>query len=67
MGFDSAQAGEVDPAETQPMMVADSSELRLLIDALVKNDGDVTSAAKQLGLSRNDFLSKLCGIGLSIE
>jgi transcriptional regulator of acetoin/glycerol metabolism len=49
------------------MMVADTSELTLLIDALVKNDGDVTSAAKQLGLSRNDFLSKLCGMGLSIE
>jgi len=49
------------------MMVADSSELTLMIDSLVKNDGDVTSAATQLGLSRNDFLSKLCGIGLSIE
>jgi transcriptional regulator of acetoin/glycerol metabolism len=49
------------------MTVADSSELTLLIDALAKNDGDVTSAAKQLGLSRNAFLSKLCGIGLSIE
>ena len=34
---------------------------------MVKNDGDVASAAKQLGISRNDFVSKLCGIGLSIE
>ena len=49
------------------MTVVDSSDLKLIIDALVKNDGDLTSAAKQLGLSRNDFLSKLCGIGLSIE
>jgi transcriptional regulator of acetoin/glycerol metabolism len=41
--------------------------LRLLIDALVKNNGDVESAAKQLGLSRNDFISKLCGLGFSIK
>ena len=67
VGFDSAQAGDVDPADAQLMRVADSSDLKLIIDALVKNDGDVTSAAKQLGISRNDFLSKLCGIGLSIE
>jgi transcriptional regulator with GAF, ATPase, and Fis domain len=67
VGFDSAQAGEVYPAEAQVTKVADSSDLKLIIDALVKNDGDVTSAAKQLGLSRNDFLSKLCGIGLYIE
>jgi len=49
------------------MTVADSSELTLFIDALVNNDGDVASAAKQLGLSRNDFLSKLCGLGFSIK
>ena len=67
MGIDSTQAGEVDTAEPQPMMVVGSSELTLMIDSLVRNNGDVTSAAKQLGLSRNDFLSKLCGIGLSIE
>ena len=67
VGFDSAQAGDVDPADAQLMTVADSSDLKLIIDALVKNDGDVTSAAKQLGLSRKDFLSKLCGIGLSIR
>jgi hypothetical protein len=67
VGFDSAPSGEAYPAEAQLTTVADSSELRLLIDALVKNDGDVISAAKQVGLSGNDFLSKLCGIGLSIE
>ena len=67
MSFDSVQAGEVDPAEAQLMTVADSSELTLIVDALVKNDGNVARAAKQVGLSRNDFLSKLCGIGLSIE
>ena len=67
VGIDSTPVSGVDTAEAQPMMVADSSELTLMIDSLVKNDGDVTSAATQLGLSRNDFLSKLCGIGLSIE
>ena len=67
VGFDSGPSGEAYPAEAQLTTVADSSELRLLIDALVKNDGDVESAAKQFGLSRKDFLSKLCGIGLSIE
>jgi DNA-binding NtrC family response regulator len=67
VGFDSSQAGEVDPADAQLMTVANSSELKLIIDALVKHDGDVARAAKQLGLSRNDFLLKLCGIGLSIE
>ena len=67
VGFDSAQAGEVYPAEAQVTTVADSSALKLIIDALVKNDGDVASAAKQVGLSRNDFISKLCGLGFSIK
>lgn len=46
------------------MTLADSSALTLIIDALVKNDGDVAGTAKQLGLSRNDFISKLCSFGL---
>jgi len=49
------------------MTVADPSELTLMIDALVKNDGNLARAAEQLGLSRNDFLSRLCGFGVSIE
>ena len=67
VGLDSAQAGDVDPSDAKVTTVADSSEMTMIIDALVKNDGDVASAAKQLGLSRHDFLSKLCGIGLSIR
>ena len=49
------------------MMIAESSELTLMIDSLVRNNGDVARAAKQVGLSRNDFISKLCGLGFSIK
>ena len=41
------------------------SELALLIEALVKNEGNSNRAARQLGLSRSDFMSKLRGLGFS--
>jgi hypothetical protein len=47
--------------------VARSPELALLIEALVENDGDSGRAATQLGLSRADFMSKLCGFNFSVK
>jgi len=66
-GINSAQVAQVELAEARPITTADTPELRLLVDALVKNDGDVARAAEQQGISRNDFLSKLCGFGLPIK
>jgi len=44
-----------------------STELTLLIDALLKNNGNDARAAKELGLSRDEFLSKLCALGLNVK
>ena len=61
--------GEVDPAQARitSVDVARSPELSLLMEALVKNDGDIARAADQLGLSRSDFISKLCGFSFSVK
>ncbi|MEK6321708.1 MAG: hypothetical protein AABN33_08490 [Acidobacteriota bacterium] len=65
----SAQEEEADIAEAQltTVDVARSPELTLLIEALVKNDGDSARAARHLGLSRSDFISKLCGLGFATK
>lgn len=69
IGTDSLQVEEVDPAQTPTTSVdvARLPELTLLMEALVKNDGDIGSAAIQLGISRSDFISKLCGFSVSVK
>ena len=64
-----AQAREVglDDAELATIDDERSPELTALFDALVENEGNSAGAARQLGLSLNDFISKLCGFGFSRE
>ena len=69
IGTNSAPAGEVDLGGTQLATVDDTSspELRLLLDALVENEGNTARAAGQLGLGRGDLILKLCGFGHSVK
>ena len=57
----------VDFAENMLAAAPHSTELTLLIDALLKNNGNDARAAKELGLSRDEFLSKLCALGLNVK
>lgn len=65
----SGRVNEADPLQPEITSVDDgrSPELSLLIEALVKNDGDSGRAANQLGLSCNDFISKLCGLSFPVK
>ena len=67
IGARSSEVEEFDHGEAQPttLDVPRSPELTLLIEALVKNDGNSAHAARDLGLSRSDFISKLCGLGFA--
>lgn len=69
IGARSSEVGEFDQVDAQLITddVARSPELTLLIEALVKNDGNSTRAARHLGLSRSDFISKLCGLGFATK
>jgi DNA-binding NtrC family response regulator len=68
-GTVSLQGPEVDSAQVQvtSVDVARSPELTLLMDALMKHDGDIARAANQLGLTRSDLISKLCGFSFSVK